>query len=473
MKAVAVILLLLMSIQGMYGQISFRNQFKYTHWEDYDSDKLDGPNLLLNWADLTYQHNWFSIGLRYEINRPPDPYIFENDTLLKQYDLTFRYAEFYYKDLTATVGTFYTIFGRGLTLRTYEERNLRVDNNIDGIRINYDGSFIRAQALAGKMRDKYNRREDVLYGIDAEIKPFKNLRIGGNFLREDEPGNQFSQIWSGRLQYSYQWLGFYGELVRPDWYDAYSYYAALNATIGQFAITGEYKNYDHLSFRNSFGQEYNAPPSLSREHTFTYLNRHPHALNLDDEKGYQIEVNWFPNEEWEIILNHSRTDMHSGVTSFKEYYADVHNYFNQNLEWRLAGAWTFDLTTNTDNITPIAEVYMNVNELDQIHISFQHQHTKNLSDLSEYDNNMLILEFTRSPWLNVAVVGEETNQYLLTNVNMDKHTWLYATATFTFWNNQQVTLLYGSRREGFVCVGGICRYEPEFQGLELKFTLRL
>jgi len=209
MKRVTAILLVLFCTQWIYGQISFRNQFKFTHWQNYDPNKLDGPNLLLNWADLTYQHNWFSIGLRYEVNLPPDPYIFETDTLLNQYDLTFRYAEFYYNDFTATVGTFYTIFGRGLTLRTYEERNLRVDNNIDGLRLNYDGSFIRMQALAGKMRDKYNRREDTIYGMDAEVKPLGGLTIGGSFLREEEPGEEFSQIWAGRLKYSYQWLEFY------------------------------------------------------------------------------------------------------------------------------------------------------------------------------------------------------------------------------------------------------------------------
>ena len=147
------------------GQFVGRNQMEFTKWDKYDRTILE------NWTDLSYQRNFFQSGLRYEINRPPDPFIYPIDTLLKEYELTFAFAEFAYKNLTARVGNYYSMFGRGLILRTYEDRNLRVDNNIMGAQINMEGAAYKIQTIAGKMRDKYNRRRDWIYGVDGEFNP--------------------------------------------------------------------------------------------------------------------------------------------------------------------------------------------------------------------------------------------------------------------------------------------------------------
>ena len=82
------------------------------------------------------------------------------------------------------------------------------------------------------------------------------------------------------------------------------------------------------------------------------------------------------------------------------------------------------------------------------------------------------MEYSRSPWVSFALVGEYTNKYKIRNVQMDRHHWLYGQVSFNFWKNQRLSLLYGTRREGFICVGGICRYEPEFEGIEIKLINR-
>ena len=133
MKPMLVILIIIIFADQVMGQFVIKNQMDFTNWEEYDRTILE------NWTDLTYQNNFFQSGLRYEINRPPDPFIYPIDTLLKEYELTFAYAEFAYKNLTARVGNYYSMFGRGLILRTYEDRNLRVDINFLGAKINLEG----------------------------------------------------------------------------------------------------------------------------------------------------------------------------------------------------------------------------------------------------------------------------------------------------------------------------------------------
>jgi hypothetical protein len=142
------------------------------------------------------------------------------------------------------------------------------------------------------------------------------------------------------------------------------------------------------------------------------------------------------------------------------------------LETRLAAAWNFDFTTNTENITTIVDPQYELSDRDLVHLSWQHQHTKNCFDLSEYDTELFQIEYSRSPYGSLALVGAYTNQFKLNNVDMHRHTWLYGQLTLNFWHNQELQILYGSRQAGFVCVGGICRYEPEFRGIEVRVVNR-
>lgn len=451
---------------SLLAQIAFQNQLEYTRWQAYDR------NILENWSDLTYHRKSLQMGLRYEINRPPDPFIFPQDTLLQNYELTFRFAEVQYKNLSARIGNFYAIFGRGLTLRTYEDRNLRVDNNLDGIKLNFSGQDYKLQLISGKMRDKYNRRKNILYGFDSEVSAFTGFHLGASYLFQDRPENKIGQLLAARMNLSYCWFDFYAETVFPELSQDPSFYLALNLASQQMALSAEYKDYNRLSFQNFFGTEYNAAPSLTREHAFAALNRHPHFLNQNNERGYQLETTYLPTDTWEIILNHSQTFTLAQRSIFEEYYGEIHHLVSEKLEYRLAADWNSDFTTRTENITPLADITYNLSERDQIHFSYQHQHTKNTVDKSEYDNELALLEYSHSPFLTLALVGEYTNKYKLRNVQLDRHTWLYGNVTFNFWRNQQLTVLYGSRQEGFICVGGICRYEPEFEGLEIKLTTR-
>lgn len=465
--------MLLLFAVPLLSQISIRNHLEYTRWQDYDRNKLDGPDIFENWTDITYQSKFYQVGLRYEINNPPDPYIYERPGQLKKNELTYRYAEFNYHNLRLTLGNYYAMFGRGLTLRTYEDRSLRVDNNIDGVKVQYDISGFKAQFLSGKIRNSYNRRENNLIGFDYEVTPWRSFLYGFSFLAQNDAGDEIGRLISNRINIGRDFWDFYGEIVHPDNLSRIpSYYLALNGYYSRFTLTVEYKYYRDLLFRNSGGAEYNAGPSGSREHAFTMLNRHPHALNMNNEKGYQVELIYSPADTWELLLNHSFTRSHRDTRIFEEYYAEVHNYFNENLEWRGAFAWNYDLTTRTENITPLIDVSYNLSRKDQLHVNFQHQHTTNPINKSEYDSDLILIEYSRSPFVTLALVGEWTNQNQLRNITMDKNYWIYGNVTFNFWRNQQLSVLYGSRQEGFVCVGGVCRYEPEFEGLEIKLTNR-
>lgn len=466
MNFISGIILILLLSPFVFSQVSVSNQMEYSNWKEYNR------NILENWTDVSFQQDQFSFGLRYEINQPPDPFIFEFDTLLKQEELTYRYAEIYHKNLTLTVGNFYALFGRGLTLRTYEDRNLRVDNNIDGLKANYYTDLIEITALGGRMRDKYNRRKDRIYGLDGDINVFEDLKIGGSVLRNQLTDDNFTDLRALRASFILNDFDFYGEIANKSGEDEISGYGSVSYSGEYFTLLTEYKNYDKLTFANSFGTEYNAPPSLTREHIYTLLNRHPHQLNTSDERGYQFEATSDFITDFEILLNYSYTESHKSLKLFEEYYAQLGYHPDDNWHFEGALGWNSDHTTNTENLTPLIMGEYKWNGINEFHLEFQHQHVKSTFDNSEYDDELIVIEYTRSPLLNLTLVGEYSNKNELITATEDQTTWIYGQVTLSFLENQQISLLYGSRQAGFVCVGGVCRFEPEFEGLEIKLLSR-
>lgn len=461
-----VVLLIIIFTMNIFAQISVSNQLEYSNWDEFNR------NIIENWADVSYQHEQFQFGFRHEINQPPDPFIFEFDSLLQQEELTFRYAEVYHDNLTFTIGNYYALFGRGLTLRTYEDRNLRMDNNIDGLKINYYNDLFEMTALGGRVRDKYNRRKDRLYGFDGEFTITENLKLGGSILRNQISDDNFTDLRAIRSRLIIFDFDLYGEMANKTGTDKFSGYGSVSYIGDYFSLIAEYKDYNQLTFASSFGTEYNAPPALSREHAYTLLNRHPHVLNTNDEVGYQFEVTTDVIYNFDFLFNYSFTETHQNLKSFEEYYAQVG--FEANDSWHFEGAvgWNADHSTSTENITPLIMGEYTWNEINEIHLEIQHQHVKSNFDKSEFDDELVVLEYTRSPYLNLSLVGEYSNKYKLTNSIEDKSTWIYGQITLSFLEGQQISLLYGSRQAGFVCAGGVCRFEPEFEGLEVKLLSR-
>ena len=51
--------------------------------------------------------------------------------------------------------------------------------------------------------------------------------------------------------------------------------------------------------------------------------------------------------------------------------------------------------------------------------------------------------------------------------------WGFVQVGYKIGNHTDLSLLIGTRQAGNICIGGVCRYEPAFQGVELKIITRL
>lgn len=275
----------------------------------------------------------------------------------------------------------------------------------------------------------------------------------------------------------------YGTIDRPG-PTGRGLYLLSTAGVGPLDVLFEYKDYRAFWLRNSGGVPYNLPPSAIRDHTYTLLNRHPHVLDPDDEKGYQLEGSL-------RIGNHTLLGNLSHTRNRDD--ADVFNYFDEiygEFELALGAVGPLDDVTVINaydyqksfasGLTPdpfrrlhtsIHEARLITDPINSFRVQFEHQH--NESDLEgEFDSWFGLLEWSRSPDLTLNLVGETSNRSDVQLAAGERADALYGIVSYHVSENHDVSVLYGSRLAGFVCVGGVCRLEPEFEGIEVRLLSR-
>lgn len=158
------------------------------------------------WFGNTYvtgvlQNNWMEARVRFEeLSRPMPGHEPNKGRGIPHIELTGRYGNI----VDLTLGDFYDQFGSGIVLRSYEERNLGIDNSIRGVRVTtrpFAGFALKA--LAGQQRNYFDRPMrlfnkdrgflagvDLELGLDQWIKSLSNngayLSLGGSFVTNHE-----------------------------------------------------------------------------------------------------------------------------------------------------------------------------------------------------------------------------------------------------------------------------------------------
>ncbi len=136
-------------------------------------DQFRANNYLL----LNYRLDNFTAGVQFESYLPSA--LLGYDSV---YDDNNGVATYYfnYKDDTIDVtgGYFYDQFGSGLILRSWEDRQLGLNNSIKGLNIKFNPTeYIGIKAIFGKQRYGFEVSEGTIQGLDTEISLSEALKI--------------------------------------------------------------------------------------------------------------------------------------------------------------------------------------------------------------------------------------------------------------------------------------------------------
>jgi hypothetical protein len=459
-----------------------------------------------NWLNADYTRGPVTAGLRYVAFSPPDPAVFDQGP--DSHGIDFAYGELNTRRVQVRGGSFYALFGRGLALRAYENRPLRVDNNLLGGRATgtLPGGEVTAvlgRSVEGNAEDADRGRTEAIGGVDVEHRLPLGFTAGGSFVTTEVPSQgtarlEPQRLKAARLGRSVAGVDLYAEAARVDGpatiagaaapnVHGHGLYAVATTAVGRLGLLAEYKDYDRLRFDNAAGQSYILPPAALREHQYNLLNRHPHQLDPRDEVGFQLEATY--NTErlssrgmTSFIGNWSRTRNHDDRqlgNHFDDAYLEVQQELgNDNLAIAgLSYQRSFDSPETPDPLltllTPLADVRFRIGERYGLHLQLEHQHTR-ADRLGEFDTEFVVVEWSRSPDLTASFLAEVTNKSEVQLASQgERDTRFFAgEVSYHFREQHEITLFGGARNAGFVCVGGVCRYEPAFDGAELRLVTR-
>lgn len=163
--------------------------------------------------------------------------------------------------LEVTVGHFYEQFGSGLVLRTWEDRQLGINNSIRGGHVTYRPfSTVQLTALYGRQRDGFEVSRGDIYGFNTE------LDLGG-FLNFETTGLDFGFSYVGR----YEDL----EVENPNFDPMTNAFSArLDFSEGNFYASGEYVLKDDDMYQE-----------LGNLYEDSYFNGNAFLLNLGFAKS--------------------------------------------------------------------------------------------------------------------------------------------------------------------------------------------
>lgn len=307
-------------------------------WQSYAEDTLIGAQVPPSktgynaFANLLYNQGNFSAGVRYES--------YLNAVLgfpgrFKGSGIGYRFARYQDRDrgVDVTVGNFYDQFGSGLVLRAYEERNLGIDNALDGFRLVLTPlQGLEVKFLYGKQRfdfqDGLINGPGVIRAVNGELdlnqlvagweeRPLK-LTLGGSFVSKYQPGSSFNVdslvlgmpqnvgAWSYRLNVLRKgWMGqveYAGKINDPSADNGFTYRngeAAL-ATLGYsqkgLGVLVTAKMVDNMSFRSDrdlrlFDLPVNYIPAVTQQHTYNLAaTLYPYATVITGETSASAEV---------------------------------------------------------------------------------------------------------------------------------------------------------------------------------------
>jgi len=480
--------------------LGFSNQLEYSYNIDTKQEILE------NWLNLDYALGMFSSGLRLDVFQPndPDPSISRGKNKFAEIDYIYFKADIGEKTegLQITGGNFYTLFGRGMVLKSYEDRAIRIDNNLLGVKVTGKYSGFVLTGLSGMAANSVNERKDILHALDLEYRGWKPLKVGATLASNLPPseGTARTTLASLRMLPSFWNIDIYTEYtakfnedIKQDIFKGsesivgQGFYGNLNFYLGSLSLLGEYKYYDNIAFTSQDGTIfYNTPPAVRIEYTYILPNRHPSPLNQADEQGFQIAAGYNLSDDTYFTAAVTQTKtLPSGSfyqrvneinipvsTQLKELYVSGQQNWSEDLTTIAAFAYNEELATNTKNITPILENRFYFGGVNTIKVIIEHQHATDRTTSEQYFSDVLSLEYLRSPNFSIAVVSELQTKEPEPGRTVRRY-WGFVQAIYKIGGHSDISLLFGTRQAGNICIGGVCRYEPAFQGIELKVLTRL
>jgi len=337
--------------QSILENLSIGGSFQsdsYLYLRDSTIESAETPEKLLsnNYLFLTISTNNINLDLRYESYQNP---ILGFDPRYQGSGVAYRSLSYKNEFISITLGNFYEQFGNGMIFRAYEERNLGIDNSIEGAKVElFPLNGIYLKGFIGKQRYFWSLSKAIVRGFDAEISLstlspslFENfpISLGGSVVSRFQPDLDAKYklpenvlAYSLRSEISYDWLNasveFAHKINDPTYRNKFSYNTGnginLNlATFSEgFSFLINLHRYDNIEFRTdreakSLELILNYLPSATKQYQYSLPAFYSPSTQGNGEVGFQTEFNYTIPKEKSFFGEKFETNLSAGFSLIK------------------------------------------------------------------------------------------------------------------------------------------------------------
>lgn len=266
-------------------------------------------------------------------------------------------------------------------------------------------------------------------------------------------------------------------------------YGTLDYSQKGFAASAQYKRTDHFVLRTSplqtltNGQIAYLPP-MARQNTYRLPARYNAAPQEVGEEAVKLDFIIKPSKAWNIILNFSNImrlpDANNGINSennedllYREFFFEAS--YRKARKWKLMAGFQHQMYNQAvyefkpgvpmlRAYTPFAEFSWRISRKKSIRFEAQYMHTEQDYGSWAY----ALIEYNIAPHWSFSISD-------MANVRSTKYDGIehFYSALISYTQRaNKFNLSYVRQVEGIVCTGGVCRYEPAFNGVRFNMTSR-
>lgn len=307
------------------------------------AEEVPEEGLANAFMNLNYALGDFNAGVRYEAYIDP---LLGFDPRFAGQGISYRFAQYSGDVIDITAGNYYEQFGSGLVFRSYEERQLGIDNAMDGLRLRvHAAEGLEFTGVIGTQRNYWDQGVGLVRGLNAEadlnmlLPGFEDsdvsIQLGASAMNRFQEANhpRYSlpdNVGAGSVRANIGYSGFnvYAEFAfksqDPSASDQY-FWGGLDSAGTPLAaefnpsgysfnrgnaqlITATYserglgvslsmKRLDRMDYRSDRNASVNDLtlsflPPLTKQHTYRLATLYPYATQPNGEFGLQGEVTY-------------------------------------------------------------------------------------------------------------------------------------------------------------------------------------
>ena len=496
-----------------------------------------------DYLKLDYVNGRFSVGVQGEAYLPA----------LQGYDdlrnngfdkpkvmLASKYIQWQDANYSVMVGDVYDQFGNGLIFRSFEDRQLGINNSIEGGRVTATfGNIVSVKALFGRPRlyssaNGYSRgwigsqyarstvggadlsvslsdiigSEELMMSIEGSYvnrrerldRELNGMNYGTDYFPYFELTSPDLNMYSARLNLDYKGFTLRGEYagkgkdissgaVLGKAAKGSALLAELGYNVGGLSVSAQVRRLEMMGTSLSLygnlgvmGNTLNYLPALTRQHTYMLAALNPCQMNAEGELALQADLyytlrskqsrhrywNFHANYSTAYTLKSYQTASGKRELLWSDVNVDVERQWSKQWkstlmfsrqEWNTSHGQgpALPSTTYSSNIF-VGDVMYKINKKFSLRMEAQYL----LSNDYEGDWVAGLVEFNVAPHWSVFF----SDMY---NLGTTKTNYYNGGLSFTH-NRTRVQVSYGRNRAGYVCSGGVCRYQPAYTGVNLMLT---